>query len=50
MSNESEKPIVLDQGAVAPAGERDPGWWVPAAVVIGFFLIANYVWLGFLSF
>lgn len=26
---------------------RDPGWWVPAALVIGFFLLVNYVWIGF---
>ena len=46
----SDAPAARDDDDVAPQTERDPGWWVPAAVVIGFFLIANYVWLGFLSF
>lgn len=44
----SDAPAVREEDAVAEPQGRDPGWWVPAAVVIGFFLVANYVWIGFL--
>lgn len=44
----SDAPAVRDEDAVEAAEDRDPGWWVPAAVVIGFFLIVNYVWTSFL--
>jgi hypothetical protein len=45
----SDDPAVREEDAVEDPSESDPGWWVPAAVVIGFFLLVNYVWIGFLG-